>query len=372
MSARSTTVAEPMNTLLALLTAIATVAGSALFAGSVTWSGTVPLAVVLAGLVPVGKRWPVQALLASAVVLIGCRGAGLFEGGWIWPLTVAFHTAADAGRTRLAAGVGVFTLAYGHVWDSVVASKAFTGTIASTGTEALWLALVLAVARVRHRQRQWRAEHEARLEVEARRRLAEQRLDISRELHDIVAHTLAVVGVHINVAADALHDDPEEAAEALRTAQAVRAEAMTDLRSLVALLRRDDSCGVPVSDLASVAALVEQARATGLTVSLTEDGDPGSVPAVPAVTAYRVIQEALTNAIKHAGCAHVSVRLTCTPEHVTVLVEDDGRVAGPITEGNGLTGMRERITALGGTLTITGSRGLAVHARIPVRAGLQS
>ncbi|WP_197093803.1 sensor histidine kinase [Nonomuraea sp. SBT364] len=348
----------------AVLTAVAVLTGMAAV-GAPIGVPAVTLALVLGGLLLVRRRWPVGVLLASAAALIAFQAAGLFEGGWVWPLTAAAYTAAAAGRLRRATGVGLFLLAYALAWDWAVADAPPARALASGGAEMLWLALVLAVGHARHNQLRWRAQLEEAREADARRRLAEQRLEISRELHDIVAHTLAVVGVHLNVAADALEEAPDEAREALRTAMDVRGRAMNDLRSLIGVLRIDGGTA-PQPDLAGIASLVDAAGASGLDVTLHEDGDPATVPAAHAVAAHRIVQEALTNTIKHAGAARVTVRLRYSGSTVTVEVTDDGRGAPDTAEGHGLTGMRERVTALGGILSVEGRDGFAVRASIPL------
>ncbi|MFC4529161.1 sensor histidine kinase [Sphaerisporangium dianthi] len=356
-----------ISTLLpAVLTSVAVLTGTAAVGAPIDWPA-VTMALLLGGLLAARRRWPVGVLLVSASVLIAFQGAGLFEGGWVWPLTVACYTVAAAGRTRWAVGTGLFLLLYALAWDWAVASGSAARALAAGGAETLWLALVLAIGNARHLQARWRLQMEQAREADARRRLAEQRLEISRELHDILAHTLAVVGVHLNVAADALEESPEETRQALRTAMDVRGKAMADLRSLVGVLRIEGDAA-PQPGLDGIAALVAAARATGLAVGLHEEGDLTTVTGLQAVAAHRVVQEALTNTIKHADAGHVSVRLSSTGAAVTVEVVDDGRGAAALAEGHGLTGMRERITTLGGTLSIEGSGGFAVRASIPLKA----
>ncbi|WP_336210760.1 sensor histidine kinase [Nonomuraea sp. LPB2021202275-12-8] len=349
----------------AVLTTVAVLTGMAAVGAPIGWPA-VTMGLVLGGLLVVRRRRPVEVLVVSAVVLIAFQVAGLFEGGWVWPLTVACYTVAAAGRTRWAVVVGLFLLAYALAWDWAVAGASPARALAAGGAETLWLALVLAVGNSRHLQARWRAQMEESREADARRRLAEQRLEISRELHDIVAHTLAVVGVHLNVAADTLEESPEETRDALRTAMEVRGKAMADLRSLIGVLRIDGDAA-PQPDLGGIAALVTAARATGLSVTLHEEGDPAAVTGPQALAAHRVVQEALTNTIKHANATHVSVRLCLTGTAVTVEVADDGHGGTAPAEGHGLTGMRERITTLGGTLTIERSGGFTVRASIPLR-----
>jgi signal transduction histidine kinase len=227
------------------------------------------------------------------------------------------------------------------------------------GAETLWLALLFAGTNAYLNWRRWQHEVEARQEVNAQRRRAEDRLLISRELHDVVAHTLAVVGVHLNVALDAVDDSPAEAREALRLAQEVRGKAMADLASLVGVLR-EEAAGPGIAEL------VDRVRSAGLEVTLDERGDRAAVPAAVAVAAYRVVQEALTNTVRHAGASRVAVTVSYAADHVGVAVVDNGR-AEPGPAGNGIEGMRERVTALGGTFSAgpADGGGFAVRARMP-------
>ncbi|GAB3130492.1 sensor histidine kinase [Microbispora hainanensis] len=212
-------------------------------------------------------------------------------------------------------------------------------------------------------------------EAEYRARAAEERLSVAREVHDIVAHTLAVVGVHLNVAADTLREDPAEAAAALRLAQDVRNRAMKDLNALIALLREGPAGTEPQPDMSSLGALVADARAAGLDVTLHEHGDLSTIPAPASVAVHRIVQEALANTLRHSGATTAKVTVGRHPRTVTVEVTDDGKgdpTGGGITDGNGLTGMRERVRALGGTLTVGPmSRGFAVKAEIPVAGSVE-
>jgi signal transduction histidine kinase len=174
---------------------------------------------------------------------------------------------------------------------------------------------------------------------------------------------LAVVGIHLNVATDALDENqPDEARDALRLAQSVRGQAMADLATLIGILR--DPTGPHGAH--NLAALAEQARATGLDVRL--DGHTTDLPAPVALAAYRVVQESLTNVLKHADATRVTVHIEHGPAEVTVTVTDDGTGGTQDTAGHGIAGMRERIIALGGTLDAgpAASGGFAVRARIPM------
>ncbi|MFD7916595.1 sensor histidine kinase [Streptomyces sp. NPDC059752] len=345
-----------MDAALALLTAVGTGAGPAAMGAPLSWHGGFGLGVILGGLLLVRRSRPVLVLALSAAALVGYQSAGLFEGGGVWPLSVALFTAA-LSRPACAAAVGALTLACGLASQGLDASE----SLARGGVELLWLALVSAAANSWRQYGRWRTEHRARLLQLEQTRLVEQRLTISREVHDVVAHTLAVVGVHLSVAIESLDDSPEEARAALRTAIAVRNQAMTDLKAFVGELR-----DVPQHGLESVAGLVSQAESAGLEVHYHSEGDSDAVPAAQALTAYRVVQEAVVNTLRHSDAGRLTIRVQARPRALEVTVTDDGRSAVGFTEGHGLTGMRERVTALGGTLRVDAGKGFVVRAVLPL------
>jgi signal transduction histidine kinase len=365
-----------VTAILAGATAIIVPIGFALT--SVRQVATLPLAWVLAGLILLRNRWPVFALLASIANIAALHSSGMVDTGWIWPATVVYASAVLAGRAGWAVGIGVTYLTYAANWELYVAGHDLYLVIGRIGGEALWLGVVLAAAAAYRNRQRWQYEVAARLtqslherELETSRRRAEERVRIARELHDVVSHTLAVVGVHLNVALDAVRSAPHEAVEALQLAQDVRGRAMADLRALVELLRDDAGAGIeaPVALLDGVSTVVDQVRAAGLLVLLDEHGDPAAVPAPVAVAAYRIAQEALTNTVRHANATRAVVSLDCGPDRVTVTVTDDGTGGAPESAGgHGIAGMRERVEALGGSFAAgpTGA-GFRVSARIPVR-----
>ena len=328
---------------LGAVTAGAVLAGTALGGAPVTYGGTVPLAVVLGAALLFRHRWPVHVLVLSVVVVCGFGGSDLGAPGFVWPVTVAYVSAVLAGELRWAVGVGVV---------NVGVLAAFAVNFVQLGVETLWLVAVVAAAQAVVAARRTAA-------LDARNRAAEERLVVARELHDIVAHTLAVVGVHLNVAADTLDDDREEAREALRLAQSVRGQAMADLRSLVDVLR----AGPGVPDLREMAS-----RTAGAGLAVRVEGDLAGLPAPVAMTAFRVVQEGLTNVLKHASASEAVVTVVRDGAAVIVSVLDDGRGGERVPGGgHGLTGMRERVVAHGGTLTagpVDG--GFALSARLPL------
>ncbi|MFJ9528983.1 sensor histidine kinase [Streptomyces cyaneofuscatus] len=231
------------------------------------------------------------------------------------------------------------------------------------------------------RERAERAERTR--EEEARRRVAEERLRIARDLHDVVAHHIALVNVQAGVAAHVMDKRPDQAKEALAHVRDASRSALNELRVTVGLLRQSgdpEAPTEPAPGLAVLDELVDTFRNAGLPVEVAgADRGPG-LPAAVDLAAYRVIQEALTNVRKHAGAgarAEVSVVRVGTTAEITVLDNGRGSAAGrpgaestPDGGGHGLLGMRERVTALGGALT-AGPRyggGFRVHAILPLEA----
>nr|WP_202522720.1 sensor histidine kinase [Streptomyces sp. SID4925] len=230
------------------------------------------------------------------------------------------------------------------------------------------------------RERAERAERTR--EEEARRRVAEERLRIARDLHDVVAHHIALVNVQAGVAAHVMDRRPDQAKEALAHVRAASRSALDELRSTVGLLRQSGDPAAPTEPapgLAVLGDLVGTFRNAGLPVEVACADRDGPLPSAVDLTAYRVVQEALTNVRKHAGAgakAEVSVIRVGSTAEVTVLDDGAGTVPAPAVPGarradgggHGLVGMRERVAALGGTLT-AGPRyggGFRVHAILPL------
>ena len=365
-----------------LLTLVGVPTGLALTGGNIDIVMTFTLAFWLAVLTLFVRRWPLAVLIGSLMMVAAMRTAFLVGSGWVWPATAAFVAVVLAGRLRAAAVAGAVTLLFAFGWEGFVepaqsGSTDLIGTaLARVGGETLWLAAVLAAATAYRNTRRWQAavaerlardEHER--ELDARRRRAEERVVIPRDLHDVVSHTLAVVGVHLNVALDSFDDDREEARQSLRLAQDVRGRAMTDLKSLVDVLRDGSEIAAPADELSGLDKLADQVRAAGLEVSVTEFGERSDVPAPVATAVYRVVQESLTNTVRHAGASRVVVTLRYAPTSVVVDVRDNGSGSAEVVDGNGIAGMRERVAALGGALTAGPDRGgFTVRATIPIAA----
>ncbi|GAC1596108.1 MAG: sensor histidine kinase [Acidimicrobiales bacterium] len=226
------------------------------------------------------------------------------------------------------------------------------------------------------------AERAARLEREnvvqqerAARALAGERTMIARELHDVVAHNMSVVVVQAGAARYAADADPGRAVDALAAIEATGREALVEMRRLLGVLRAldDDSSDslAPAPGVERIPELVATVSHAGVAVDLQVEGSPQDIPAGASISAYRIIQEALTNVIKHAGPSPTTVRLRYEPEGMSIEVSDDGSgktsVATVESSGHGLVGMRERATILGGTLDARANPlgGFAVRSYLP-------
>ncbi len=208
----------------------------------------------------------------------------------------------------------------------------------------------------------------------ARLAVAEERTRIARELHDVVAHCVNLIVVQAAAERRALGDDAGgETAAVLGSIETTGREALTEMRRLLGILRRDDESAplAPPASLRELDALVDQVRAAGLPVELHVGGERRPLPPGVDLSAYRIVQEALTNTLKHAGPARADVRVVQGARELELIVTDDGTLAGPRNgsgAGQGLIGMRERVALFGGSLD-AGPRaggGFRVHARLPL------
>ncbi|MEV0170007.1 sensor histidine kinase [Streptomyces sp. NPDC050803] len=279
------------------------------------------------------------------------------------PVIGAVHTASRVGHRALAAAAGgVFLVAYVATGPQDVLERAtllagwFLCAVVTGLADRNWQAYL--------RQTEQRAlEAERTREEAALRRAGEERLRIARELHDSLTHSISIVKLQAGVAVHLARKRGEEIPPALLAIQEASGEAMRELRATLEVLRTDEPTGTP-------ALLVERARAAGLAVELTVTGEERPLTATVDRAVYRIVQEALTNAARHAGPAKVHVVLDYGTDDVTIRIEDDGTADPnrPPTAGVGLTGMRERVSALGGTLLAAprAEGGFAVRAELPL------
>ncbi|MFF4188759.1 sensor histidine kinase [Streptomyces sp. NPDC001691] len=222
---------------------------------------------------------------------------------------------------------------------------------------------------------QWRRAQQDRLAAETRRAVAEERARIAREVHDVVAHTVSVMVIQAGAAEDVFATHPEQARQALRAIDSAGRSALGELR----LLLRTETGGDgdegrrPPRGLGDLAELAANTRAAGLAVELHEEGRAATPPSAVDLAGYRIVQEALTNTLRHADASLVRVSVRYDEESVRIEVTDNGRPTKrswrSLGAGRGLTGMRERATLLGGTLTAAPNPagGFTVQAVLPTR-----
>lgn len=335
----------------------------------------VALLVVLAssGALYLRRRYPV-AVGAVALAAVAAYGALLHRPGPIMLVfVVALYTVVDEGHLAVAVGLGLASVVAFAVADSY--TRPGVSGNGATLLHAGWL--VAVIVGVTRNRRAYLAEVQARVlaaeqrkEEEARHRATEERLRIARELHDLLGHHLSLISVQ---ASAALHrPDPERSAEALAVIKQTSRETLRELRAALGVLRQEGTTpSHPAPGLDRLDELVTTAGRRGLTVR-TEVTETGPLPPEVDLSAYRIVQEALTNVSRHAGASTAVVRVVPDGDEVLVEVADDGAgPAGPpgTTPGNGILGMGERARALGGSLT-TGSGpdgGFLVRARLPLR-----
>jgi signal transduction histidine kinase len=247
-----------------------------------------------------------------------------------------------------------------------LATVALSGAAAAVGVAVRSQRAALAAAQDR--------AHQAELtrEEEAERRVTDERLRIARELHDVVAHHISVINVQAGVARHLMDADPGQARTALGLVREASKTVLSEMSAVVGLLRTqdEDAPTEPAPGLSRVPALVESVRRAGLELSWTSTGDPYPLAPIPDLTAYRVVQESLTNAVKY-GTGSADLVIDHRPEAVTIEVRNpvDATRTGSTGAGHGLIGMRERVEAVSGLLVTgpDGEGGFTVHAEVPRR-----
>lgn len=295
-------------------------------------------------------RWPLVAVVVAAGAADVYVGLGYPFGPIFVSVVVALFVAVQAGYRRLtwflaAAAFGGFVLA------SLLDPRSDKGPGAvHLALVAGWLAVVLAVSEVVRVRRDQAADRERATHEEEQRRVGEQRLNLARELHDVLAHNISLINVQASVALHLIDEQPNQAGPALANIKEASRDALHELRTALDILRRgEEAPRAPMPRLNDLGALVASVGASGLDVRLEQDSiPPGPLPAAVELAAYRIVQEALTNVTRHARARSVTVRLGYE-RGLTVEVIDDG-VGGPAHPGNGIVGMRERAAALEGTV----------------------
>ncbi len=377
--------AEVLDGLLAALIALVAVAGTAAQSTPHGYRHPDALAYGLAALASMGlavrrrRPLPVFAVTLGASVIFAARG---YPGGpGLIPLLVAVYTAAAADTRVRSLLLGVIA---GLALSStrLLFTRETLGSTTVNGVSWIGASLFLgwAVANRRAfvaeiRDRAERAERTR--EEEARRRVDAERLRIARELHDAVAHGISTINVQAGVASHLIDTQPDQAGTALETIKRLSKDALAELREILNVLRAVDAPDPrqPTAGLAQLDALIDRTRQAGIDVSLDVSGEPVAVPITVDLAAYRIVQEALTNVLRHARGAPTRVSMTYRPDELTVLIHDQGSGSDAAESfadgaGYGLIGMRERTESLGGTWSAgpTPAGGFRVTATLPLEA----
>ncbi|WP_371495639.1 sensor histidine kinase [Kitasatospora sp. NBC_00374] len=369
---------------LAVLVAVVQVAGSA--AAARHQPDRDPLdafgyALLLLGpaLLVLRRRWPAAVTVGATAVTFVYVVAGYPYGPVFLSMLVAFGSAVQLGRRRVvwvcAAAAYAAHLLIGYV---VPAGWLGAPSGAPRGWQELgvaaWLLLVLAGAELlRFRRERIAAVREAAAQAE-RRRVDEERLRMARELHDILAHSISLIHLQAGVALELIDSRPEQARSALVTIKAASKEALGEVRQVLGALRGPAGAAPrsPAPDLGRLDELVDQARHAGLAVTVRTVGPARRAPAGLGLAAFRIVQEALTNILRHSAARTAEVLVDWQDTGLRVRIEDPGPAGAGDADGSGtgLIGMRERASALGGTLA-AGPRGAGfrVEAWLPIAPG---
>ena len=327
--------------------------------------------------------YPYAVLLTVVAITVVYMSAGFGFGPIFVSLIVAFLTAAARGSRWLTYPLPMLGWV-AVVWlVPLIRGEDPPPAVVSTGIAAWLLVLLAAAEGIRQRravldarrQRKAAMARESRLEQE--RQASEARLSIARELHDVLAHSLSMINVQSSVALELLDDQPERAGPALAAIKDASRQAISDVHSLVTALRADaGQPTAPTPGIADLDTLVGTARATGLTVTTAVQGESRPLPTVIDVAAARIVQESLTNVVRHSTARNATVTVSYSAELLTLAVENDGRPlnAGPSSGGSGITGMRERARALGGDLSVRRhpGGGFGVRATLPIESNAAS
>jgi signal transduction histidine kinase len=321
------------------------------------------------------RRWPVAVLGVSVAAATVYTLLGYVNGAVLVAPMAALYAVAAASGVRRAVTYGLGTLAVLGLASIAVNPL---GPLGGAVVILPFMTAIMVVAGIAVANRRAYVESiRARADQDARRRIDEERLRIARELHDVVAHTMATINVQAGVAVHVLPTRPEAAADALQAIKTASKEGLRELRAILNVLRQADDADPtqPAPGTAQLETLVAGARRAGLETTLSVTGTPTPLSAAVDLAAYRIVQESLTNAIRHAGPAQASVWLSYGDDELRIDVADTGRgkpVGVSEGAGHGLVGMRERAAAVGGSVETGPSPGggFRVAARLPLHGRL--
>ncbi|GLZ03533.1 two-component sensor histidine kinase [Actinomadura sp. NBRC 104412] len=317
------------------------------------------------------RRYPVAACAYALTASMVFYVLSPVDGPLLVVVMVLLYAVAAAGRTATAAALGAALLVETGL-GTLAGNSEFNGiTLFMLGG---WVVAMVALGAVRHGRQRYAQAAVRRVEADARRRQAEERLRIARELHDVVGHHLSMINVQAGTALHRMGRDPDQAGTALKVIKEASRDTLRELRSTLGVLRQVDEAEptAPASGLARLEELERYAELASLTVDVVTQGEPRELPAGVDLAAYRILQESITNVTRHAAARTVRVTIAYETGELRLEVEDDGRGAEATSHGggDGIRGMRERARALGGDLAagpLPGG-GFRVRARLPYGA----
>ena len=369
-------------------------------AGRAAWVAATAFALLVALGFALGRTYPTpNSVVAASIAAVIAVGTGFLLVRWWQPL-LAYAALATAGIAVVGDG-----RSYNVIWFAVCLLAGWTALVAGRRDGLVYLACVIALFAaewlwirpdpgwaawmagcaltaaagllIRHQLDLVAQLRQAQAGLAAKTRV-EERNRVARELHDVIGHTLVVSLLHVQSARLAVEHDPADAARALAEAERLGRECLAEIRTTVGMLREDEGGGdgpagviAPLPGIDALPALVERFRSAGADVTLAVDGDVGGLPATTGLAVYRIAQEALTNAAKHAPGAPTALRLAVGTGSVTLTADSSGQ-PGTGT-GLGVVSMRERAESLGGTCEAgPGGRGWLVRATLPLDASLRA
>jgi signal transduction histidine kinase len=316
------------------------------------------------------RRFPVPVLWFVIATTLGYLLLNYPRGPIFLALIVAFVATVMAGH-RIAALTALVVGYISFLWLPYLVGTESLPNLVGALALAAWLLVLFTVSEIARSRRERMMELARSRAEESKRRAGEERLRIARELHDVLAHNISLINVQAGVALHLMDERPEQARTALSAIKGASNEALVELRSVLDILREGHETAPrsPTPGLAGLDSLIAKTRAAGLQVTAQVDGTPRPLPRRVDLTAFRIVQEALTNATRHAGDANVTVRIAYGAGDLTVEIEDDGRGSGAeiSSGGRGIAGMRERTTSLDGEFE-AGPRpegGFRVRASMP-------
>jgi signal transduction histidine kinase len=375
--------ASTLDVALALAAAAGSIAGTVIVSGDArTQLDLLGYGLLIATAAPllVRRRHPAIAFVATATIAFAYDALDYPAAFYTLAILIALYTVAEAGG-RWQALVGAVAVVIAFALVDVLFQRGHVMGWSGGLWFAGWLLLSIVLAEFAKGRRAYLDQVEQRAleaertrEEEARRRAGEERMRIARELHDVVAHSIALINVQASAALHVLDKRPNEVRSALLAIDQASRDALDELRATLGVLRGADEEGsrAPTPTLARLDELVASATAAGVHVQLDVRGEPRPLPRNVDLAAYRIVQESLTNVVRHAKAAAAELSITYAPRELVIEVADEGTGVAPGWSrqvGNGILGMRERAAAAGGELE-AGPRpegGFRVRARLSLR-----